>query len=220
MSDTKFISKSDALALTAKGLEKWRSAETDAIVRINGKIQEAAAAGRASVVLKGSAISYKDGPILDEFDSKLVLSPRMADLLKEEGYELSYPHIGFLPDDKRRLSCGYHDHVEREESTHRGIRFLSYICSRYNWTWAHTCSASSYWPAPLPLLSWVRSTCGGASAHRDPRRVRSMAVSTEQPWQGFPPRPVGLFEPRSLSITFASTVDLTPLHGSAPEGCG
>ena len=100
MSNTKFISKEEAAELTAKGLEKWDVLEEAAIASINAKIREAAASGRSNIILKRSILSYGYGPVLDRHGARLLLSPRMSVILKEEGYEVSNPHTGFQPDDK------------------------------------------------------------------------------------------------------------------------
>jgi len=100
MSNTKFISKEEAAELTAKGLEKWDALEESATASINAKIREAASIGRSNIILKGSILSYGDGPVLDRSDARLLLSPRMSVILKEEGYEVTHPHVGFQPDDK------------------------------------------------------------------------------------------------------------------------
>jgi hypothetical protein len=100
MSNAKFISRKEAAELTSKGLKKWDALEESAIASINAKIREAASAGRSNIILKGSILSYNDGPVLDRHGTSLVMSPRMLAVMKEDGYEVTNPHVGFQPDDK------------------------------------------------------------------------------------------------------------------------
>lgn len=92
MSEVKFITREEVLALREQGLESFRLQEPKAIADWNTRISKAAKQGRSDVEVVGKTLNtYATGPIMH--NEQLLLTPDMVVALTNAGFVVSYPHI-------------------------------------------------------------------------------------------------------------------------------